>query len=138
MNTYAIAADEHYGWLTGITQDGRQLLAADDVHLYFDHDGAFLKFESVERDGNWQERAMKLIARPMPILVQEFQINERDISVRPIPESYARFLRNPESFSAEEQLRYTAAVADWQKSQLFEFKLGDDFWMTPDGNVNSH
>jgi hypothetical protein len=138
MKKYKIAADRDYGWLTGLAHDGRQLLAADSVNLYFDRDGSLLQVENVSPEQAWQERAMKLIAVPGPVQVQEFSVEGHDISVRPLPERYAGFLRTPESFSPEEQSQSAAAIADWEKNQLFEFRLGDDFWMKPDGSVDSH
>ena len=136
--TYTIAADEHYGWLTGLSHDGQQLLVADNVMLCFDINGLFLQAEFFVREETWKERASKLIAISKPIQVQEFCPDEHEISVRSLPKSYARFLSAPDSFSIEEQAHYRDCFSDWKNKQLFEFTLGDDFWMNPDGTVSSH
>lgn len=109
MNTYAIAEDEGYGWITGLTSDGRQAIAADNVNLFFDSTGQFMQMEVLQRLADWKERAEKVISQRGPIHVQAFEIEGESIGVRPLPDS-----------------------------DLFEFLLGDDFWMNRDGTVNSH
>jgi hypothetical protein len=109
MNTYAIREDEGYGWITGLTSDGRQAIAADNVNLFFDGSGRFLEMEARQRLSDWKERAEKLVSRRSPIHVQAVEIEGESIGVRPLPES-----------------------------DMFDFLLGDDFWMNRDGTVNSH
>lgn len=109
MNTYAITEDEGYGWLTGLTNDGRQAIAADNVNLFFDSSGQFLRMKALQRSADWKGRAEKVISQRGPIRVQAFEIEGESIGVRPLPES-----------------------------GMFVFLLGDDFWMNSDGTVNSH
>ena len=109
MNIYAIAEDEGYGWITGLTSDGRQAIAADNVNLFFDTNGPFLEMEPPPRVSGWKERAETLISRRSPIHVQAFEIEGESIGVRPL-----------------------------SGSDMFVFLLGDDFWMNRDGTVNSH
>jgi hypothetical protein len=109
MITYLITEDEGYGWITGITSDGRQAIAADDVNLFFDSSGRFLQMETLLEVADWKERAEKVISKRGPIHVQAFEIVGESIGIRPLPDS-----------------------------NMFVFLLGDDFWMNRDGTVNSH
>ena len=136
--TYSIAQDEHYGWLTGFTSDGHQVLSADVGHLFFDTLGVFLRMEAQPRDGEWQMRARELIASAATINVQEFRVPDLDIGVQSMPDRYAAYVRDPNSFSAEDRSRFPDEISSWNEDRLFVFQLGDDFWMNPDGTVNSH
>jgi len=123
MTVYPIASDEHYGWLTGIGSDGRQVLAAEDVVLFFDAEGTFLALEDLPRDPDWRTRAAAKVAIRRPIEVREFSVKGRQIGVR----------RQPTSHASDSDF-----LSRWHRDGLFEFQLGDDFWMSPDGTVNSH
>lgn len=109
MKTYAIMEDEGYGWLTGLTSDGRQAIAADNINLFFDSSGRFLQMETLPRLADWKVRAEKVVSQRRPIHVQAFEIEGESIGVRPLP-----------------------------SPDMFLFLLGDDFWMNRDGTVNSH
>lgn len=116
MKTYPLVSDEHYGWFTGIAKDGTLVIVSHDMNLYFDEHGALLSIEvigsykdwSVSRDSDFHTRATRLIATESRISVQEFESSDPEVSLRPIPDS-----------------------------DLFEFTMGNDFWMNPDGTVNS-
>jgi hypothetical protein len=123
MTTYPIKSDEHYGWITGIASDGRQVLVAGDMILFFDADGTFLGFEDLMREPRWMERAMTKIVVHQAIRVREFSIEGRSVGVQ----RYPAFQVSDPGFASR-----------WHEDGLFEFRLGDDFWMSQDGTVNSH
>ena len=117
MKTYPLVSDEHYGWFTGVAKDGRLVLVDHDMNIFFDDQGALIEIEVIGTYKDWSDsrerdfhaRAKKLIATTSRIFVQSFESSDPEVSVRPIPKN----------------------------SDLFEFKIGNDFWMNPDGTVNS-
>ena len=141
MKTFPIVTDTHYGWRTGITDTGE--LAIVDVYqdLFFDSDGRYLRMDyycdwhdySPEKTKNFEDRLAKIIAIPSPIFVQEFEIPEHGISLRQIPKRYEAYLTNPTKLSAEDQ----DFMKGWINDGFFEFRFNNDFWMDPDGTVNS-
>ena len=135
---YSIAPDEHYGWRTGFTSHGHQVLATDVGHLYFDKLGVFLRAEPQPVHCDWRERASELIANAATIQVREFQLPELEIGVKSMPDRYAAFMRDPTAYSEDEHSRYLDEIASWNEDELFVFQLGDVFWMNSDGTVNSH
>ncbi len=116
MKTYPLVSDEHYGWFTAIAKDGRLAMVSHDMNLFFDKGGALLSIEvigsykdwSASRDSDFFARLKRLIATEFRISVQAFESSNPEVSIRPIPDS-----------------------------DLFEFTMGNDFWMNPDGTVNS-
>ncbi len=165
---YILAPNDDYGWYTGRTTDNRQALMGLDVNaeicVLFDANGE--KLESIERcfdrDGNRVTEAVtdwpfhltesastqvmsrfehwlqSTIAKRCPITIKEFGVDNRFIGIEPMPSDYAEYLANPTSIDDEDRNEMPTLIEDWLTDNLYVFWWNEDYWMNPDGSVNSH
>lgn len=165
---YKLESNEYYGWRTGIMSDGDQVLMGldinaeicivfdsrgkmiDGIERCFDRDGATVdapiknwpfclstKGNAIaqSRFKSWRQLA---IDTEQPIVVEEFWFDNRFIGIEPMPSDYVDFLDDPTSFDEEERAEFPAMIAEWQSSNMYVFWWNENYWMNPDGSVNSH
>jgi hypothetical protein len=87
---YCLRSNPAYGWATGVTPDGLQVLHSGCHWLIFDRDGALLRAsdEAVE----YQDA---------PIEVLRFWVPDRWLGIEDLPDTLAEFYTAPDKYEME-------------------------------------
>jgi hypothetical protein len=139
MTIYPVVSDEHYGWRTGTTETGEQVILSTYKDLFFDSEGSFLRLDhhcdwqtySPAHEEAFEERIKRLLATEAPVKIQEFEASE-DAFLRRMPRSYESKINDPEISDSDRDF-----IAEWTEQGDFEFQLNDNYWMNADGTVGS-
>ena len=139
MDTFPIAADEHYGWRTGSTESGEQAILSAYQDLFFDPAGRFLRLVyhcdwhdySPSHEVAFNDRSERLLVANVPIRVQEFEASESAF-LRRMPKNFQASVNDPANSEVDR-----AFIDQWIQEGQFEFQFNGNFWMNADGTVES-
>jgi hypothetical protein len=117
---YCLRSNSAYGWVTGIAEDGSQVLHCKQHWLVFDPNGHLLRVAD-----------KPLTFRDAPIEVRRFWIPDRVIGVEDLPEGLAEFYTAPEEYEMER-----GDPDRWIKAGQFVFYPGwSEYIIGPGGRV---
>jgi hypothetical protein len=105
---YCLRTNEAYGWQTGTTPDGSQVLRCKENWLLFDKGGVLLR---VSGDG--------VPFQDGPILVRRFWLPDRWMGIEDLESELALFYTNPDEFVMEEK-----DIEWWIRVGQFVFHCG--------------
>jgi hypothetical protein len=159
--TYTLTTHDGYYFWTGASRDNRQLLIGLDVPsivIYsFGKDGLLVARDTRKIAGIVQQSPFSLDADFFkrfhesldaimaevgfvegPINIQAFYDDEFNAGILSLPGEYEEFLESPEAFDEVERTRFQAAINDWKEKGNFVFVWGEQLYMKPSGEVESH
>src|SRR5262245_31899616 len=117
---YRLRTNEAYGWQTGTTANGMQVLHCKDSWLLFDEEGSLV--------GVGPEA---LPFTEGPISVRRFWLPERWLGIEDLDSELALFYRNPEEFVMEEK-----DIDWWIRVGQFVFHCGwSEYVLGAEGQV---
>jgi len=70
-----------------------------------------------------------------PVIVESYYIPELSIGIEDLPRHFNKFLKDPASFSKDEQFNYPEIIRDWTTDGNFVLWLGRDYYLNKDGEV---
>lgn len=75
--------------------------------------------------------------RPTGIKVKQFYSADKSIGIKDMPDTYVRFMENPdaEEFDENDREYYPEDIETWKTSNLYLFHWGKDYWI--DGNTGN-
>lgn len=167
MRLYTLKSHDGYGFWTGRTSTGKQVLMGVDwnalVCLRFSNGGDFLM--CIERpfdvdgqpintpvtqiphhvseqgqrliDERFEKWRDEVIVEQSPIRFKEFFHPERFIGVEEIPSFYQDFLNDPSEFSDEDRDAIPAEIQNWKDREDFVFWFNENYDCNKDGEVVS-
>jgi hypothetical protein len=106
----------------------------DQRDLPYPDDGRVLTEEQVwEAIEEWKQ---VLGFTDRAIAVESFSLPDLRIGISDLPDSFQRFLRNPDTVEhAERRAKWEADIEEWNATNKFILRWGDDYWMDAEGNV---
>lgn len=111
----------------------------------FDSTGRYLGVVEVQRESSDQPPLSGFVDQPVNIM--RFMLPDQHLGIVALPDHLQQFVANPEEYLsemyAEEEMESgwedeSTELVDWFSSGRFVFRCHEDFWMNPDGSVNSH
>jgi hypothetical protein len=136
---------------TGLLQDGTQILlvptsAAQVACVQFDKAGSLVSSKELDKGSITRtqdaivvaDKLAQFAAKRAPIDVITFNVPAIGVGIRPRPDSFDEFLRDP--VAAEPDCRYrektSQQVSEWDENDRFVLVTwGKEYWMNGDGSV---
>lgn len=157
--TYRIQNPE-YDFNTGFTGDGKQVLMGilmpELVLVEFDAQGNYLQIQMrslpsevflatepryrIDEDAasplleGWQK---ELAYRPGTIQVHSFFLPEIWLGIKDLPEYLQEFVDDPESIGEDEREHFEEMLAEWRADESYVLWWGKDYFMGPEGDIES-